>query len=137
MEVKWKENLIQIYIIHKEKGTPLFYRNFRQEEIEQEEDMTQDLVAGGMVGITTMLKEISGSAEELKIIDHGDQKIMLEHGNLYIVALNVNREMLVFREKLRKLKKNIDFVFTKILETWDGNMKVFESMRDIVEEIFR
>jgi len=137
IEVKWEENMIQIYIIHKEIGTPLFHKNFREENQEITETLMKDLVAGGMAGITTMLKEISGSAEELKIIDHGDQKIMLEHGDKYLIALNVEEEMLIYRERLRKLRKFLDAEFTDILASWDGNMKVFEPIEGIVEKLFR
>ena len=137
LEVNWENKMIQLYIIHREKGTPIYNINFKQVEGEEEDNISADLIAGGWAGITTMMKEISGSTTEIRVIDHGDQKIMLEHGDKYLIALNVEEEMLVYRERIRKLRKYLEAEFTDILEDWDGNMKAFEPIAGAVETIFR
>jgi hypothetical protein len=98
--------------------------------------VAEELAAGGMIGITAMLKEISKSTENLKVIDHGDLKILLEHGPHIILALNVKEDMMIYRDKLAQLCESIEKLFSNIFESWDGNMKYFEPIKPLVESIF-
>ena len=138
-EVNWKNNLIQIFIIKSGAGISFFSMNFRDPSNEGElgSDIDEELVGGGMVGITTMLKEISKSTEELKTIDHGDQKILLEHSKFFFIALLVKSEMHIFNDKLRQLKAIIEKYYNNILENWDGSLDYFEPLGNIVIDIFQ
>ncbi|MFX1298856.1 MAG: hypothetical protein ACFFD2_28855, partial [Promethearchaeota archaeon] len=135
-EVNWRENLIQIFIVHKLKGIPLFHDTFRQIDA-QKGAVSEDLVAGGMVGITTMLKEISQSTEEVKIIDHGDLKILLEHGPDIFTALIVKSEMFIYWDKLARLQKTFEKVFGNLILSWDGNLAYFEPLKNIINDEFQ
>ena len=77
------------------------------------------------------------STEELKRIDHGDLKILLEHGSNVFIALLVKEEMKIYWDKLERLHRTIDSLFGSILESWNGNLEYFEPLRIIVEEDFR
>ena len=80
-----------MFVIHRIIGVPIFHSKFQDIHVQQDDkhELDEDLIAGGMVGITAMLKEISQSSEELKIIDHSDQIIMLDHGENFFIALMV------------------------------------------------
>ncbi len=138
-EVNWKESLIQIFIIKSGAGISFFNMKFQRAsgEIEGRSDIDEELVGGGMVGITTMLKEISRSSEELKTIDHGDQKILLEHSEYFFIALLVKVEMHIFKEKLFQLRSTIEKYYNNILEDWDGSLDYFEPLGNIVKDIFQ
>lgn len=138
-EVNWKENLIQMFIIHKANMVQLFHINFRELAgvIDEEERMDDDLVAGGLMGISAMLKEISRSSEDLKIIDHVDQKIMLEHGEFVTIALNAKQEMRIYWDKMFKLRETVESLFHDTLANWQGNLDVFEPINTIVKNEFQ
>lgn len=145
-EVNWRENLVHILAIHRNSCVAMFGHKFIQNLIEQSqhdiesnnppENLSDDLIAGGMVGIANMLKEILRSKQELKIVDHGDMKILMEHGKFVTIALSVKEEMMIYREKLVQLRIMIENSFEKILENWDGNLAYFEPISMMVANIF-
>jgi len=134
-EVNWKENLIQMFVIHRLTGLSIFHQRFHEINDDQDE-IAEELVAGGMVGISIMLKEISQRSEELRTIDHGDQKIMLDHRPNVFIALNVKEEMRIYWDKLDSLQDIIEIYFSKFLENWDGNLDYFKPLEGIVEKEF-
>ena len=101
------------------------------------QEPSEVLVAGGMVGITAMLREISRSSEALKTIDHGDQKILLEHGFNFFIALNVLEEMKIYWDKLYRLRNLIEIFFKDLLKFWDGNMDYFKPLNNIIKNEFK
>jgi len=137
-EVNWRENLIRLYIVVRDRGVPIFHTRFQENDLEGSGDeMVEDLVAGGMAGITAMLKEISQSTEELKTIDHGDLKILLAHGDNFFIALLAKEEMNIYWDRLRRLHRTIESLFGTILKAWDGNLAYFEPLKTIVNEDFQ
>ena len=141
LEVNWRENLIELYIVH---GTiisfPIYHQKFQENEQiagqDPNQDLSEDLVAGGMTGITAMLKEISQSKSDLQVIDHGDMKILLEHGQFLFVVLTMREEMHICREKMHLLCANIERLFATTLQNWDGNMSFWELASKYRERIF-
>ena len=99
--------------------------------------MDKELVAGGMIGISAMLKEISQSTKDLKTIDHGDQKIVLEHSDYFFIALNVQEEMQIYLDKLDQLKKLVKMYYEDFIKNWTGDMEVFQPIGNIINEIFQ
>jgi len=137
-EVNWRENLIQLYIVVRDRGVPIFHTRFQENDLEGSADeMVEDLVAGGMAGITAMLKELSQSTEELKTIDHGDLKILLAHGDNFFIALLTKEEMNIYWDRLKRLHRTIESLFGNILKAWDGNLAYFEPLKTIVREDFQ
>lgn len=132
-ELNWRENLKQLFVVVRDRGVPIFHKQF-QEAASAAFD--EDLAAAGMVGITTMLKEISQSTEELKIIDHGDLKILLEHGTNFFIALLVSDKMWIYKDKLVQLRRTIENYFGTVLQSWDGNLKYFEPLGIFIKNIF-
>jgi hypothetical protein len=95
-----------------------------------------DLVGGGMIGITTMLKEISQSSSDLQVINHGDQYILLEYGKSLIYAVVAKMEMKIYREKLISLRNLIEGFYGDILQSWNGKMEIFQPVKNLVKSEF-
>ncbi len=138
LELDWRENLIQIFIIHKYNSVLIFHTKFHKSDSDPgaKVELNEDLVAGGMIGISTMLKEISRSSQDLKIIDHGDQQIMLEHSQHIFIALNVKKPMKIYWEKIKQLSTTIEQFYFHILEKWDGSLDYFKPLDGIVKKLF-
>jgi hypothetical protein len=141
LELDWKENLDEMYIVHKINSVPIFSTKFQEIPVsadqKEPEGVDRDLVAGGMVGISAMLKEISKSSEDLNIIDHGDQFIILEHSQHIFIALIVKKQMRIYSEKMEELSNIIEKYYGHILENWDGGLDYFKPLDGIVENIFK
>ena len=86
---------VVLFIVHAINGLPICHSQFQASEQLEDPDreLSEELVAGGMVGIKTMLQEISRSTEDLKVIDHGDQKLLIQHSNYVFIVLNSKEEM--------------------------------------------
>jgi len=137
-ELEWPDKLIQLIIIHKQIGVHLFHIKFQDIKFREEpkREIQESLFAGGMMGISAMLKEISQSSKELQVIDHGDQKILLEHGEFVTIALNVLEELKIFWDKLRKIRETIDYYFGGLLKNFDGNLEIFKPLKSIILKEF-
>ncbi len=138
-ELDWREKLIQLFVVVRDKGIPVVHLKFQRAELPTSErvDVDGDLAAAGMMGITAMLKEISRSTEELKIIDHGDLKILLDHGTHFFIALIVQEKMNIYWDRLSRLHKTIETYFGDVLKSWDGNLKYFNPLELLVKHIFQ
>ncbi len=138
-EIDWRDKLVQIIIFQKKIGVHLFYKKFQDIKFKKENqrEIQESLIAGGITGVSAFLKEISQSSKELKIIDHGDQKIMLEHGEYISIALSVLEELRIFWDKLYKLRVKIETIYGELLKHFDGDLKVFSPVGAMIDEIFQ
>jgi hypothetical protein len=59
-----------MYIVH-ESGLLIYEYEFQKDT---EELASSDLISGGIIGLVTMLKEITKSKDNLRTIDHGNKK---------------------------------------------------------------
>ncbi len=140
MEVNWRENLDQIYIIHRSAGIPIFYSKFveREPSASDPKELAGELVAGGMIGITAMLKEISHSSETMKLFDHGDIKILCEYGKDVLIVLSAKVDFHIYWDKLSHLRATVEDLFGTTLQTWSGgNMAIFDPLKVLVKNEFR
>jgi len=138
-ELEWRSKLIQLYVIYKISGVPIFHIRFQETPTSEgtRAVISETLAAGGIKGVSIMLKQISQSSEELKVIDHGDQQILLEHGEYIFIALYVFEEMRIFRDKIKQLRENIETYFEAILKNWDGTHAYFEPLKSIIQRDFQ
>jgi len=103
-EQNWPENLIHLYIIHT-SGLLLYDYSFNDEALGD-----SDLAAGGLIGLITILQEITQESHRIRIVDHGG-KLILFGFNSYktlVFALVISEELVVLRHKLNKFIEDID-----------------------------
>ncbi len=136
-ELDWRSKLVQIYVIHKVSSQSIFHNKFQANPQEEKKELSEVLVAGGMTGISVILKEISQSKQELKRIDHGDYKIMLDHGTYIFIALIVTEEMRIYMDKITRVRKEIETFFEEILKSWNGDLEYFKPIAKIVSKEFQ
>ncbi len=103
-EQNWPENLIHLYIIHT-SGLLLYDYSFNDEILAD-----SDLAAGGLIGLITILQEITRETQRIRVIDHGG-KLILFGFNSYktlVFALVISEELVILRHKLNNFIKDID-----------------------------
>jgi hypothetical protein len=134
-ELEWRKEIIHLYVIS-EGGVTLSDYSFIDPAEATGTDVP-DLVAGGLAGITTLLKEMVGG-EQLKSIDHADKKVLFEYAyeNQFMVALLTNKDLNILRTKLRKLTAQIQAVFWETIEKWDGNLDILAPMKTMIKNQF-
>jgi len=130
-EKEWYESLIHFYVIH-QSGMLLYEHEF----LKVEEALESDLVSGGIIGLTTILKEIVKGKDILRTIDHGDKKLMFKYSpdEDVIFVLTIVEDLIVLRDKLDHFildfmeeygekAKNLDGV---IESDWEGVSTLIE-----------
>ncbi|MBD3230233.1 MAG: hypothetical protein GF329_18790 [Candidatus Lokiarchaeota archaeon] len=129
-ELEWHESIIALLIIHSVKGMTLYEYNFREKMGDG------DLIAGGLVGISTLIQEITNSDTDVKIIKQEKRNILLEHGEFVTVSLISNEDLQILRKKLNNITTEFERLFKEQLKDWKGNLDIFLPAKALVKETF-
>ncbi|MFX1452691.1 MAG: hypothetical protein ACFFCM_17770, partial [Promethearchaeota archaeon] len=73
LEAQWKGNIISLFIIEKESGTPLYKKNFLLDS--QISEDVGNFLASGLKGVIGQIGELSDTKKDLHIIDKENMKI--------------------------------------------------------------
>ncbi|MHA1271615.1 MAG: hypothetical protein ACTSPY_17615 [Candidatus Helarchaeota archaeon] len=133
-ELEWHKSIIALLIIHSKKGITLYDYVFNQ-KLENDLDES-DLIAGGLVGISTIIQEMTKSTTNLKIIQQEKRVIILENGSFIISALISNEDLQILRKKLIILTQKFENLFNLYLKDWNGNVEIFKPTKALIEESF-
>ena len=123
LEAQWKENLIWLFIIDKTRLKILYSKNFLPEAMENEE-----IFAGGIPGIETIIKQFTQSHEGIDVIKLENRLILLSHGEKVITALIVKKNIQNADYILKQITKKFEFFF------WDY-LKYYESYKSILSQV--
>jgi len=127
-----KPELKGLYIMYSD-GRDVFSHNF-----EEEQYVDPALISGMFSAITSFIKEATKSSELLRVIDHGDIKIMLEYGKWVFAALFVKgQQTLENRSRLREFIDWFEEKHGELLLDWNGAMHPFRGDEDNVKELFK
>lgn len=105
----WQEYLVSLYIIRKSDGICLFSHHFNLGYISNIENQ---LVGMGFIAISNMMQEVVDSSSQLRMIDLGRKKVLLEERNNILSVLIVTKFLEILKEKLAEFTG----YFTKIFE---------------------
>lgn len=135
-EIEWRKELIHLFVISSGGVVMSDYSFVNTSESDGIDSV--DLLAGGISGITAILKEMIGSDHRLKSIDHEDKKLLFEYAydNLFLVALLANKDLNILRTKLKKLTAQIQAVFWETIEKWDGNLEILSPINTLIRSYF-
>jgi len=133
-EQLWPDYLFQLYVTH-ESGMLLYEYEFKKRDL----DVESDLISGGIIGLTTMLTEIVRGKKPLRVIDHGDKKILFRYSpNLDVVfVLVVKDDLLVLRNKLKAFSKDFEEQFREKIANMQGiNVQEWAPAERLVKKHF-
>ncbi len=134
-ERSWPDMLFHLYVIH-ESGILIYEHSFRKIDTEVE----SDLISGGIIGLTTMLNEIVRGNQRLRIIDHGDKKILFRYSTdqKIIYVLLIKDDLLVIRNKLRNFAGEFESRFAREIANFSGvNSELWKDTIEIVQKNFK
>jgi hypothetical protein len=134
-ELNWPEKLIHLYIIHN-SGLLLYDHSFKEVG---EETLTADLISGGLIGLVSILKEITQGKTSLRIIDHGDKKLLFQWDakEQVVFVMVIERELLIFRDKLAQFVLAFEAEFEKDLKYFAGvDDSKWVRTKDLIENVF-
>jgi len=126
--INWTDLLLHIYIFYN-SGILLYDHPF-VEDINRNDSV---LISGSLVGMITILKEVVQGEKFIKIIDHGDRKIIFEmdRTNQIIFALIAKENLTIFHQKLLNLIENFDKHYLNLVENIEESCSVSENWRSL------
>ncbi|MFX0174544.1 MAG: hypothetical protein ACFE9L_21915 [Candidatus Hodarchaeota archaeon] len=104
----WQQQLISLYIVRNTDGICLFSHHFNLGLTSQIENQ---LVGMGFAAVIRMMKEIVNTSAELRLIDLGMNKVLIEEKKDYFAILVTTDDSHFLREKLKKLTDYFEKIF--------------------------
>ncbi len=95
---QWRDYLVRVQIIKQAAGISLVFKEFKKGP--KDMSVMEDLISGGISGLESILKEISSSRKNIRVLDHGDLFLIFHHTKSSTAVAFVTRDLVVFREKL-------------------------------------
>ncbi|NHI91251.1 MAG: hypothetical protein EAX96_02025 [Candidatus Lokiarchaeota archaeon] len=138
LESYWKDNLIALYLIHKNSGYYLYAKEYLEKEVENDE-----LFSGGISGIVKMIMNFSETEKYIDTIQVKNKLILLEYGENMISAMIIKRELLDIRLILKEIVIKFELYFKDNLNKEDldsdANLRLqkFQPIENVINELIR
>ena len=126
--INWTDLLLHIYIFHN-SGILLYDYPF----VEDKKKNDSVLISGSLVGMISILKEVVQGEKFIKIIDHGDRKIIFELNttNQIIFALIAKENLTIFHQKIFSLIEEFDNHYQNLIENIEESCSVTGNWRNL------
>jgi len=126
--INWRDSLLHIYIFYK-SGILLYDYPF----VETVKKGDSILISGSLVGMMAILKEVVQGEKFIKIIDHGDRKIIFEMNktNEIIFALIVKENLTIFHRKFFSLIEEFDKTYKELVENIEESCVVADNWENL------
>ncbi len=134
MELNWTNYLFELHIVSY-NGIELYNKRF-YEERGLKSGTHPDLMAAAFSGIQDIIKEITGSEENVDLIDQGNYKMIFEKSEYSIVILIVSEYLDIYRYKLEKLSPEVEKRYGKYIKKWTGDMSLFQDAHELIDNYF-
>ncbi len=133
-EVDWASTIRALYVFNY-NGVCVYTRNFKPKP-NRSEEISEDLISGGLTGIITLISEITENKKRLRIIHKEGAKIYFNYGKHHIAALISSTYLPVLFKKLDAFSSAFEKRFGDELANFHGRVNPFESAKYIVDKFF-
>ncbi|MFX0135983.1 MAG: carbon-nitrogen hydrolase family protein, partial [Candidatus Hodarchaeota archaeon] len=129
-ELNWHKRIHHIYFYTADGGC-IYDQSFKAEE-----EVSANLVAGGLTGVDALIQEVTKTETKVKIIEKEDMTILLEHVKYVSVALVTEENLATLRNKMKQAVREIEDFFQEELKHFNGNITPFQKIRKFMQNIF-
>ncbi|MHC1591034.1 MAG: hypothetical protein ACXQS8_03040, partial [Candidatus Helarchaeales archaeon] len=131
-ESQWKNSLISLYIIDKDREISLFHQDFMPSQVQG-----SDIIGVGLAGVAKILKELTASNQELDQIKKGGNLIFLEHGEKIVTAIILKKNLLNTHSFLKEITKHFENNFMEFYDEWQENGMLFKPISVVIKRILK
>ncbi len=123
-----------LLLVINEAGIPIFHYSFGEKRLK----VDLPLIAGALSAVGSFMVEATGEKDaQLNLVRHGTHFILSDQTETGIsAAIFSNKNDLELQKLMTRFLKKFQQEFRDVLDSWDGNLKVFEKARQDAEEIF-
>ncbi len=133
-EMEWKKKIDLLLILTK-YGIPIYSYEFEKYNNNNQHNTDTILTGGALVGISTMIKELT-SKSNLKVIRQENYCIMLEETEHVILAIMASEELKIIRDHMIEFIMEFESFFSDVFDSWNSNTVVFLPTKKLVEKYF-
>ncbi|MFW9819988.1 MAG: hypothetical protein ACFFE5_10295 [Candidatus Thorarchaeota archaeon] len=131
-EFEWKDKIEDVFLINK-NGACIFYKSY----IQKIDLLSQHLITSAITSVNIMLKEIlKPGSREVSVIKKKGKLIYIFPSDLITGVIFSKKESKVVDLYMNRLILKVEQVYKNVLNNWDGDLNIFNPIRDIYEEIF-
>jgi len=115
--------ILGLYLLD-EGGVVIFHK-----DITFHSQFDSDMFGSMLTAVKTFMKDSFRSKDELRFIEHGSLKILIEKGKkFFIVVVGKGGVIDPIKEKMKKIVEKINEKYGKIISNWSGNIDIFEGI---------
>ncbi len=138
-EIQWASTIKNLFVSNY-SGICLYFHDFEQieqpkEKIDQHQ-VDEDLIAGGLSGVITIISEITKSKKRLRIIEKEGVQLIFSYGKYHIATLISTMNLPILLKKLDEFSREFEEKFEKELKSFTGYINPFESTKYLVDKYF-
>jgi len=116
---EWKNSLISFYCMHSDMGSSLAHYDFIEVP-----KIDEQLFAGGLSGIVSLIQEMTSSNKRARVIDQEDKKILLASGEHVTCVLTCTKNLDTLHAKLKAICEEIETKYADELANFMGRRDV-------------
>ena len=131
-DAEWQEKIESIFILN-ENGICLYNHSF----MENSESLDKQFVSGTIASMNIMLKELIEKPNNETLVLRKKGKIVnIFLGNIITGVLISKEELNFFNYNLKNLVLKVEEIYKGLLINWNGDLSVFNSIKNLINEIF-
>ncbi|MHA1340535.1 MAG: MFS transporter [Promethearchaeota archaeon] len=127
----WKESIRHLYIYHTDSGLGICDFSFKVEE-----KVDEELVTGGLTGISSLISEMTKRDGKLTAIQQENANILFKASKYITAALISDLNLQILHQKLDALVKDFEDFFSIYLEKFNGDVSKFAPAQSLVARHF-
>jgi MFS family permease len=132
-ELSWRDALQQVYIYYTISGVGLYEYSFRPGE----ERADENLVTGGLTGISSLIAEMTKRDGNLTAIRQQNANILFHTGRWVTVALLAENDLKILHSKIETITNEFEEFFEPYLVNFSGNVEVFAPTETLLRRVFK
>ena len=129
-EHEWRKKIDKLFLMLK-SGICIYYKVFREELTQLDEQST----SGVIKSINDLLKKLTDK-KGISIIERTHKILIIQPGKFITGVLICDEELNALKVLLNRFIENIEEIYSKIIEDWNFEVKIFEPLEDMAKEIF-
>jgi MFS family permease len=134
-EKNWASTIISLFVFHK-NSVCLYDQKFKRKDGDIPSTLDENVIAGALTGIMTIISEITQSKKWLRKIDKDGNYLYFSYGRSYIVTLISSMDLPILTKKLDAFSKDFGTKYEKEIKSFVGNVSPFEDTKYLVEKYF-
>ena len=129
-EYEWRKKIDKLFLMLK-SGICIYYKVFKEENTRFDEQINSGIIKS----INDILNELTDK-KGISIIERTNKIFIIQPGKFITGVLICDEELNALKVLLNRFIENIEEIYSKIIEDWNFEIKIFEPIEEMAKEVF-